>query len=103
MDLLVPYEVATADNFPALGMSYAASVDPVGVSRDEKLALVRVTLDQDPFTKAATDVIPALRENAKRFSPDAKVGGITADEFAGLNKSLHRLERFWTDQILYRL
>ncbi|MES2600238.1 MAG: MarR family transcriptional regulator, partial [Pseudomonadota bacterium] len=24
-------------------------------------------------------------------------------EFATLNKSLHRLERFWTDQILYRL
>ena len=25
------------------------------------------------------------------------------EEFATLNKSLHRLERFWTDQILYRL
>ena len=32
-----------------------------------------------------------------------QVGGISADEFATLNKSLHRLERFWTDQILYRL
>jgi hypothetical protein len=32
-----------------------------------------------------------------------QVGGIGADEFATLNKSLHRLERFWTDQILYRL
>ena len=32
-----------------------------------------------------------------------QVGGIQADEFAALNKSLHRLERFWTDQILYRL
>jgi DNA-binding MarR family transcriptional regulator len=32
-----------------------------------------------------------------------QVGGISADEFAGLNKALHRLERFWTDQILYRL
>ena len=32
-----------------------------------------------------------------------QVCGITADEFAGLNKALHRLERFWTDQILYRL
>jgi DNA-binding MarR family transcriptional regulator len=31
------------------------------------------------------------------------VGGINADEFALLNKSLYRLERFWTDQILYRL
>lgn len=32
-----------------------------------------------------------------------QVGGIGAEEFASLNKSLHRLERFWTDQILYRL
>jgi DNA-binding MarR family transcriptional regulator len=32
-----------------------------------------------------------------------QVGGISVDEFASLNKALHRLERFWTDQILYRL
>ncbi len=32
-----------------------------------------------------------------------QVGGINADEFGTLNKSLHPLERFWTDQILYRL
>lgn len=32
-----------------------------------------------------------------------KVGGLGADEFATLNRSLQKLERFWTDQILYRL
>src|SRR5918998_6569639 len=32
-----------------------------------------------------------------------QVGGINADEFAGLNKALHRLEGFLADQILYRL
>jgi DNA-binding MarR family transcriptional regulator len=32
-----------------------------------------------------------------------QVGGINAEEFGTLNKSLHRLERFWTDQMLYRL
>jgi DNA-binding MarR family transcriptional regulator len=32
-----------------------------------------------------------------------KVGGITADDFRKMNKALQRLERFWTDQILYRL
>jgi len=32
-----------------------------------------------------------------------QVGGIDSDEFVRLNKSLQRLERFWTDQILYRL
>ena len=31
------------------------------------------------------------------------VAGIDADGFAKLNKSMQRLERFWTDQILYRL
>ena len=32
-----------------------------------------------------------------------QVGGIAADDFQNLNRSLQRLERFWTDQILYRL
>ena len=32
-----------------------------------------------------------------------QVGGIKSEEFSALNKTLHRLERFWTDQILYRL
>lgn len=32
-----------------------------------------------------------------------QVGDISAMELGALNKSLHRLERFWTDQILYRL
>lgn len=32
-----------------------------------------------------------------------QVGGIGAEDFHALNLSLQRLERFWTDQILYRL
>ena len=32
-----------------------------------------------------------------------QVVGLTAEEFDRLNKALTRLERFWTDQILYRL
>ena len=32
-----------------------------------------------------------------------EVAGIDVDEFERLNKALSRLERFWTDQILYRL
>ena len=31
------------------------------------------------------------------------VGQITLDDFKALNKSLVRLERFWTDQVRYRL
>lgn len=32
-----------------------------------------------------------------------KVGGIGTDEFTQMNKLLQRLDRFWNDQILYRL
>jgi DNA-binding MarR family transcriptional regulator len=32
-----------------------------------------------------------------------EVVGLSTDEFDKLNKALARLERFWTDQILYRL
>lgn len=32
-----------------------------------------------------------------------KVGGLATEDFENLNRSLQRLERFWTDQILYRL
>ena len=47
------------------------------------------------------NIVGALYE--KHVRTVEQVGGITADEFGVLNKSLHRLERFWTDQILYRL
>jgi hypothetical protein len=32
-----------------------------------------------------------------------QVGGINTNDLQVLNKALQRLERFWTDQILYRL
>lgn len=47
------------------------------------------------------DAIESLYQ--KHVRTVEQVGGINADEFATLNKALHRLERFWTDQILYRL
>ena len=47
------------------------------------------------------DTIDALYE--KHMRTVEHVGGINADDFGALNKALHRLERFWTDQILYRL
>jgi len=47
------------------------------------------------------DIVEGLYQ--KHVRTIEQVGGINADEFATLNKSLHRLERFWTDQILYRL
>src|ERR1700736_5471698 len=47
------------------------------------------------------DIVSLLYE--KHVRTVEQVGGISADEFTGLNKALQRLERFWTDQILYRL
>src|SRR5258707_14414796 len=47
------------------------------------------------------DIVDTLYQ--KHVRTVEQVGGINSDEFSTLNKSLHRLERFWTDQILYRL
>jgi DNA-binding MarR family transcriptional regulator len=56
------------------------------------------------LTEKGADVRETVRAlYEKHVRTVEQVGGINADEFAGLNKSLHRLERFWTDQILYRL
>ena len=56
------------------------------------------------LTDKGTDVCETVRAlYEKHVRTVEQVGGINADEFAGLNKALHRLERFWTDQILYRL
>src|ERR1700752_1501516 len=47
------------------------------------------------------DIVDTLYQ--KHVRTVEQVGGISSEEFSTLNKSLHRLERFWTDQILYRL
>ena len=60
---------------------------------------VRVSLTEKG--RVIADVIDRLYERHMRSIE--QVGGIGPAEFRTLNKSLHRLERFWTDQILYRL
>jgi DNA-binding MarR family transcriptional regulator len=47
------------------------------------------------------DVVAALYH--RHVNTVEQAGGIDCDEFVTMTKSLHRLERFWTDQILYRL
>ncbi len=39
----------------------------------------------------------------KHISTVEKLGGVSSDDFASLNNALVRLERFWTDQIRFRL
>lgn len=47
------------------------------------------------------EIVSALYD--KHVSTVEQIGGISSDEFTKLNQSLIRLERFWTDQIRYRL
>jgi DNA-binding MarR family transcriptional regulator len=60
---------------------------------------VRVSLT--PKGLQARKVIEKLYQ--RQLSTVEQVGQITGDEFKSLNKALVRLERFWTDQIRYRL
>ena len=39
----------------------------------------------------------------KHITTVEQIGGISTEEFVKLNQALTRLERFWTDQIRYRL
>jgi len=60
---------------------------------------VRVSLTEKG--KDVADIVNRLYD--RHISSIEKVGGVSEDDFKRLNKTLHRLERFWTDQILYRL
>ena len=64
---------------------------------DRRSVRIRLT----PQGQEVRRIVDSLYQ--KHVKTVEQVGGISGDEFATLNKSLHRLERFWTDQILYRL
>ena len=64
---------------------------------DRRSVRIRLT----PQGQEIRRIVDALYH--KHVKTVEQVGGISSEEFATLNKSLHRLERFWTDQILYRL
>jgi len=54
-----------------------------------------------PKGREVCEIVEALC--LKHASTVEQVGGVNADELATLNKLLHRLERFWTDQIIYQM
>ena len=64
---------------------------------DHRSVRIRLT----PQGQEIRRIVDALYQ--KHVKTVEQVGGISSEEFSTLNKSLHRLERFWTDQILYRL
>jgi len=47
------------------------------------------------------DIVGGLYE--KHVFTVEQIGGVTVEEFKAVNNALTRLERFWTDQIKYRL
>ncbi len=60
---------------------------------------VRISLT--PKGKEVHTIVAGLYD--KHVATVEQIGGISSGEFAQLNKSLERLERFWTDQIRFRL
>ena len=64
-------------------------------------SITSVRIRLTPQGQEIRRIVDALYQ--KHVKTVEQVGGISSEEFSTLNKSLHRLERFWTDQILYRL
>ena len=60
---------------------------------------VRISLTEKG--RAVHDIVSGLYEKHSRTIEP--IGGISDDDFGRLNQALVRLERFWTDQIRYRL
>jgi DNA-binding MarR family transcriptional regulator len=60
---------------------------------------VRISLT--PKGREVHDIVAQLYD--KHATTVEQIGGVSTDEFRSLNQSLTRLERFWTDQIRYRL
>jgi DNA-binding MarR family transcriptional regulator len=64
---------------------------------DRRSVRIRLT----PKGEEVAEVIDELYD--RHMKSIDKVGGLGNDEFRTLNASLARLERFWVDQILYKL
>jgi DNA-binding MarR family transcriptional regulator len=64
---------------------------------DRRSVRIRLT----PKGEEVAEVIDELYD--RHLKSIDKVGGLGDEEFDNLNKSLARLERFWVDQILYKL
>jgi DNA-binding MarR family transcriptional regulator len=60
---------------------------------------VRISLTD--IGKEVHDIIASLYD--KHVLTVEQIGGVSANEFELINQTLPRLERFWTDQIRFRL
>ena len=75
----------------------------LGYIRHERSRIDRraVRISLTPAGREVCDVVAKLYDRHLRSIEP--VGGLAKSDFDTLNKALARLERFWTDQILYRL
>jgi len=64
---------------------------------DRRSVRIRLT----PKGEEVAEVIDELYD--RHLKSISEVGGLDEKEFEGLNSALARLERFWVDQILYKL
>jgi DNA-binding MarR family transcriptional regulator len=97
-------ELKTRGHYQGSNVSYnlkklveAGYVNHERSSADKRSVRVRLT----PKGQEIRNRIDALYN--RQLSAVEQVVGLSVEEFDRLNKALTRLERFWTDQILYRL
>ncbi len=97
-------ELKTRGHYQGSNVSYnlkklveAGYVNHERSNSDKRSVRVRLT----PKGQAIRERIDGLYN--RQLQAVEQVVGLTPDEFDRLNKALTRLERFWTDQILYRL
>ncbi|MDQ0510786.1 transcriptional regulator LdtR [Ancylobacter amanitiformis] len=64
---------------------------------DRRVVRIKLT----PKGEEVRAIVEALY--SKHITTIEQIGGIGREDFQVINKALQRLERFWTDQILYRL
>jgi DNA-binding MarR family transcriptional regulator len=97
-------ELKTRGHYQGSNVSYnlkklveAGYVSHERSSSDKRSVRVRLT----PKGQAIRNRVDALYN--RQLQAVEEVVGLNTEEFERLNKALTRLERFWTDQILYRL
>jgi DNA-binding MarR family transcriptional regulator len=97
-------ELKTRGHYQGSNVSYnlkklvdAGYVNHERSSADKRSVRVRLT----PKGQVTRDRVDALYN--RQLQAVEEVVGLSVEEFDRLNKALTRLERFWTDQILYRL
>ena len=97
-------ELKTRGHYQGSNVSYnlkklveAGYVNHERSNSDKRSVRVRLT----PRGQAIRERVDQLYN--RQLHSVEEVVGLSVDEFERINKALTRLERFWTDQILYRL